>query len=225
MRNFTRGLIILGLLWLEIVLFQQVHHVSNSPDGDDTKVIVLFLAIIFLAIVIGGIVAIAIIPAIGETVGNFFFNPNQQIEKSPHSDALAKIAQGDYEGAIGEYRKNLAENPDDMHALSEIIHLYCDKLHDHDAAEQFLEESLKNEWPPEQGAFLASRLVDVYWNHKHDAARARHVLMQIAETMPDTKHAANAVHRLHEIDRALANEAAGILPAPAAGLPPGEVEG
>ena len=39
--------------------------------------------------------------------------------------------------------QHLEENPDDTHALSEIIHIYCDKLHDHDAAERFLEEALE----------------------------------------------------------------------------------
>jgi hypothetical protein len=58
--------------------------------------------------------------------------------------------------------------------------------------------------------------VDVYWNQKRDASRARHMLMQIAETMPNTRHAANAMHRLHEIDRALADEASGIVKVPSA---------
>jgi tetratricopeptide (TPR) repeat protein len=214
MRKLTRIFFILGLLWLEIVLYGAVVRLQAQENADGTQIVMLFGGIIFVAIVIGCIAALWIIPAIGETVGNFFFNPNQQIEKNPHSDALAKIAQGDYEAAIEEYKKNLEANPDDMHAFSEIIHLYCDKLHDHDAAEHFLEEALKNEWPPEQGAFIASRLVDVYWNHKGDATRARHVLMQIAETMPDTRHSANAVHRLHEIERALANQAAGIVRPP-----------
>ena len=215
MRNLIGWLTIIGLLWLEFVFYHEVVVIRDAENPDNTKLLVLFAGIIFVAVVIGTIAAVAIVPAIGEFIGNFIFNPNQEIEKNPHSEALAKIAQGDYEAAIASYRKNLSENPDDMHALSEIINLYCDKLHDLDAAQEFLEESLKHDWPAEQGAFLASRLVDVYWNHKHDATRARHLLMQIAETMPDTRHAANAIHRLHEIERALANEAAGIMPAPA----------
>jgi tetratricopeptide (TPR) repeat protein len=199
-----------------------VDRLQRDVNVDGTKIILLFGCIILIAVTIGGIIAVWVIPMVGEFIGNFFFNPNQQIEKSPHSDALAKIAQGDYEGAIEEYRKNLEQDPEDMHAFSEIIHIYCDKLHDHDAAEHFLEEALKNEWPPEQGAFIASRLVDVYWNHRRDASRARHVLMQIAESMPDTRHSANAIHRLHEIDRALADEAAGIVHLPSKSeRPPG----
>lgn len=220
-RYLTRILFLSGLLLLGYVLIKQVVIIRDSDNPDDSKLFLLFGGLLLVAVVIGIMAALSIIPSIGETIGNFFFNPNQKIEKNPHSDALAKIAQGDYEGAIEAYKKNLANNPDDMHALSEVIHLYCDKLHDHDAAEHFLEEALKSEWPPEQGAFIASRLVDVYWNHRHDAARARHVLMQIAETMPDTRHAANAIHRLHEIERVLADQAAGIVPhAAETGLPP-----
>lgn len=221
MPKLSRFIIIGALLLLEIVLFREAIKIRDSENPDNSKLIMLFVGILFGAIVIGVMVAMVVIPAIGEGIGNFFFNPNQEIEKNAHSDALAKIAQGDYLGAIEEYQKNLVENPDDTHAMSEIIHIYCDKLHDHDAAEHFLEDALQQEWPPEQGAFIASRLVDVYWNYRRDAARARHVLQQIAETMPNTRHAANAVHRLHEIDRALADESAGIVHYP---LPSGQPE-
>ncbi len=225
MRNLFRAIAIFGLLWLEILLYRQVETINHSENPDNTKIIILFGAIIFIAVVIGTIAAVVIIPSIGEVIGNFFFNPSQEIEKNPHSNAMARIAQGDYEGAVGEYKKNLEQDPNDMHAFSEIVHLYCDKLHNYDEAEHFLEEALKQEWPPEQGAFIASRLVDVYWNHRGDAERARHVLMQIAETMPNTRHAANAVHRLKEIDRALADQAAGIVhrtATPAESAAPGE---
>ncbi len=219
MRKLSRILIILGLLWLAYLLYSKViflqkQDAEGGTADSGTLIITLFVGIVFIAVVIGGIAATWIIPSIGEFVGNFFFNPNVEVEKNPHSDALAKIAQGDYEGAIEEYRKSFEKNPDDTHALSEIIHIYCDKLHNHDAAEHFLEEALQKEWPPDQGAFLATRLVDIYWNYKRDATRARHVLQQIAETMPDTRHAANAVHRLHEIERVLADEAAGIVRPP-----------
>lgn len=213
MRTLTRAiyvLVILGLIWFMVVLFRESQALRSEEMVDGTKVMLVFLALIILAVVVGALVATTIVPQIGETIGNFFFNPNEEIEKQPHTDAVAKLAQGDYEGAIDEFKKCLADNPDDMHAASEIVHIYCDKLVDIDAAEAFLEEALQKEWPPEQGAFLASRMVDIYWNYRHDAMRAKHVLAQIAETMPDTKHAANAVHRMHEIDRILMDEEAGI---------------
>jgi hypothetical protein len=210
MRSLTRAIFIAVLLWLEFILYTKTQELRSVENMDGTKVVLLFLGIVFVAIIIGTLAATIVVPAVGEAIGSFFYNPDQPAEKGPHAEALAKIAQGDYEGAAHAYKEVLDKNPEDMHALSEIIHLLCDKMGDHDAAEQFLEDALQQEWPPEQGAFLASRLVDVYWNHKHDAVRARYLLTQIIETMPDTKYAANAVHRLHEIDRVLAEEEAGI---------------
>lgn len=210
MRTLARTVVILALIWLEVILYLEALKLRNAETADGTKVFLVFLAIIFIAIVIGAIVATAIIPAIGDAVGSFFFNPNQEIERGPYADAMACVAKGDYGEAIEEYKKVIGRDPADTHAASEIVHLYCDKLVNPNAAEQFLEETLQKEWPPEQGAFFASRLVDVYWNYKHDSVSARHILMQIAETMPETKHAANAMHRLHEIERALADEAAGL---------------
>jgi len=203
MRILARAIFILGLILLAVVLYRETQILRSSEFVDGTRIMVLFLAIIFIAIVIGATVAITIVPAIGESVGSFFFNPDQEIEKDPHADAMAKIAQGDYNGAIEEYTQAIENNPEDTHAISEIVHLYCDKLGDPHSAEELLSEMLEKEWPPEQSAFLASRLVDVYWNHEEDAESACHILRQVIETMPDTKYAANATHRLHEIERAL----------------------
>ncbi|MGB8355336.1 MAG: tetratricopeptide repeat protein [Chthoniobacteraceae bacterium] len=205
MRILARSIFILGLLLLTTVLYREAQALRNAEFVDGTRVMILFLGIVFIAIIIGATVAITIVPAIGESVGSFFFSPNEQIEKDAHADAMAKIAQGDYEGAIEEYRAALEKNPEDTHAISEIVHLYCDKLDDPNSAEEILTEALEGEWPPEQSAFLCSRLVDVYWNHEGDGESATHILHQIIETMPDTKYAANATHRLHEIERAVAS--------------------
>ncbi len=106
MSKMTRAFLIAGLLFLEVVLLQHVAKIRDSENPDNNTLILLFMGVIFVAIIIGSIFGFSIVPAIGETVGNFFFNPNQQIEKGPHSNALAKVAQGDYEGAIEEYKKN-----------------------------------------------------------------------------------------------------------------------
>ncbi len=212
MRNLIRGIVVLALLWLEVILYMHVKVLQKLPpeEVDGTKIMVMFLAITFVAIIIGTIFAVTVIPAIGEAVGGFFFSPNVEVEKGPHADAIAKVAQGDFEGAIEEYHRVFESNPADTHCVSEIVHIYCDKLNSPEIAEEYLNNTLQQEWPQEQAAFFANRLADIYWNHKHDAASARHILSQIAETMPETRYAANALHRMHELDRAVANEEAGI---------------
>jgi len=88
-------------------------------------------------------------------------------------------------------------------ALSEAVHLYCDRLHDYTAAASALETALQEELPVDESAFICNRLVDVYWIYQHDARSARRLLIQIAESMPNTKHSANALHRLQQIDHML----------------------
>jgi tetratricopeptide (TPR) repeat protein len=212
MRNLIRGIVVLALAWLEFILYMQVKALQNVPpeEVNGTKIMMMFIAITFVAIIIGTIFALTVIPAIGEAVGGFFFAPNQEVEKSPYADAVVKVAQGDFEGAVEEYHQVFESNPEDTHCVSEIVHIYCDKLKNPDAAEQYLNNTLQHEWPQEQAAFFANRLVDIYWTYKHDATSARHILAQIAETMPESRFAANALHRMHELDRAVANEEAGI---------------
>jgi hypothetical protein len=191
MRIFTRLVIVAALCWLGYVLFVDCRHYQAQEDADQTKIAVYFIGIVTIGIVVGCVVALSLIPAIGDHVGDAFFNPNQEIERDPHSGALAKIAQGDFEGAIA--------------------HFYCDKLRNFPAAGETLEKALEREWPAEESAFLCNRLVDVYWTYQHNAERARSILIQVAETLPDTRYAANALHRMRDIERALET---GTLPTP-----------
>ena len=210
MRIFTRIVIVAALGWLAWILFQEVQGLRDQLDdngvtlaANQTKVMLYFAGILVLFVVIGFIIAMSLIPAIGDRIGAFFYNPNEEIEKDPHADALACMAQGDYGGAIKEYFKALDGNSLDTHALSEIAHIYCDKLQDSDAARATLEEALRREWPEEESVFLRNRLVDIYWNYQKEAILARQLLIDIAENMPETRYAANAQHRLLEMDRIL----------------------
>ena len=210
MKTVARALLAVALCYLIVVLLADVRvqmaiqSVAEKPDY--STIIVHFVVILAAAIAVGAMFALSVLPAAADKVGSFLFNPDQEIEKPPHAKAMAKMAQGDYHGAIHEYRKVYEKDPFDTLALSEIAHIYCDKLKQCEHAAAVLEDALEREWPPEEGAFLGARLADVYWNHQNDALRARAVLIQIAENLPDSKHAANAQHKLREIDLALAKQ-------------------
>jgi hypothetical protein len=87
-----------------------------------------------------------------------------------------------------------------------VAKICCEHLDDAPGAAELLEQALQREWAPDDAAFLSARLVDVYWKHQHDARGARALLLQIIEAMPGTRHAANAEHRLREIEQQLATE-------------------
>jgi tetratricopeptide (TPR) repeat protein len=203
MRIIVRISVVVVLGWVMLVLFQKA-HVSQGINPDPSKLILYYLGVVGLGVVIGGIVSMSVLPAIGDQVGSFFYNPSTEIEKDPHHRALVKLANGDFQAAIDEYGKVVEKNPADTLALSEMVRIYCDKLHEPEPAAALLEGALQQEhWSNDDVAFLGERLVDIYWLHQRDGARSRSILLQIAEQMPETKHAANALHRLHEIDRAM----------------------
>lgn len=204
MRNITRLFVVLALLWLAYTLFGKARAAYSQEEVDATRVVTLFASMLLVALVAGGFFVVSFLPEIGEGIGNLFFNPNEPLPANPHGKALAAVARGDYLGAIHEYEEVFEKDPTDTLALSEITHLYCDKLHDPAPAAALLEKALGREWLAEDAAFLTSRLVDVYWHHQGDLSRARELLLEVMDLLPGTKHAANAQHRLHEIERQVA---------------------
>lgn len=211
MRLILRIAAVLALCWLVIVLFYEGSQELDAETPNHMRMLLVFGTAVVLGLAGGICVALYVLPAIGEKVGGLFFNPDEEIEKDVHSEAMARIAQGDYEGAVEAYRKVYEDDPTDTLSLSEMAKLYCEKLGDAEAGARVLEEALGNEWTPKDGAFLAERLVDVRWNYQRDGLAARALLIEIAETMPDTKHAANAQHRLREIERVMEEGAAPAL--------------
>lgn len=197
-------MIIVGaLLWLGYVMFLDAHTQQAMENTDQSKIVITFAGVILVALVAGVFLAMSIVSAIGDWMGNVVVNPGEQAAHDPHNDAQARVAQGDYEGAIRIFLEIFEKDPADVHALSEAGRLHAEKRGDIASAAAVFENALQAELPHEQSAFIANKLVDVYWNYQGDAARAKGLLAQIIETMPETKYAANALHRVHEIDRAL----------------------
>ena len=198
-----RALLALALFWLAFTFLNEARGLQGKQDADGTMVLLMFLGTVATGLVAAGLIVTAILPKIGESIGNFFYNPTEKPEEHPHHRALAQIARGDYAKAVDEYRRIAQKTPDDTLALSEAARLLCEKLHDCDGAAALIEEALGHEWNPEDAAFLSMRLADVYWHHQHDPGRARELLLQVMETLPDSKQAATAAHKLHELDRKL----------------------
>ena len=201
MQFLSRLVVVLALGWLALNLFGQARVASAQEEVDGIRVMMLFGGVVLVGALAGGVVVVSFLPELGDRIGEFFFNPSERVEENPHSRALGYVARGEYQAAIAEYQRYWQADPSDTLALSEITHLYCDKLHDPASAAEVLENALNQELATGDAAFLSSRLVDVYWTHMRDGNRARMLLQQIVETLPGTKHAANASHRLHEIER------------------------
>jgi tetratricopeptide (TPR) repeat protein len=206
MGSFIRVLILAALLYLGYILYAEAHEQSKLDNPDGEKVGLLFAGIILDGAVIATIVGLWVAPAIGDAVGGFFFSSGAKIEQDEKSKAIAKVAQGDPEGAIAVYQEILQKDPNDSQAISEIARICCRDLDDTARAASTVEQALEREWPPQQSSFLANRLADIYLL-QNDTGRAKEILMQIISSMAGSKFAANATHRMREIDRAIATGA------------------
>ena len=205
--RLLRPLLALALAYLTVIIFTAARaEQAKKEKADEGKIVLYFGGIILVGGAAGIMVVTVLMPAVGDAIGNLFFSPNQRNEKAPHADAMAAMARGDYEAAVQGYLKAFEADPHDTLALSEMAKIECEHLGDPAAAADVLEQALAREWTPEDAAFLTSRLAEIYWKYQHNARDARGLLMQIIETMPGTKNAANAQHKLQEIERALALE-------------------
>jgi tetratricopeptide (TPR) repeat protein len=202
MGMFLRVLFLAAFLWVGYVMYAEAKEQSRLDEPDNSKVVLLFGGTILDGAVVATMVGLWVVPSIGNLVGGFLFNPATKIEKDEHAAAIAKLAQGDPEGAIAHYEEVLAKDPSDTRAISEIARICCRDLGDTARAAAVITEALANEWPPQQSSFLANRLADIYLLQDNPRL-AREVIVQITQAMPGSKFAANAQHRLREIDRAI----------------------
>ena len=144
-----------------------------------------------------------LVPRIGDAVGTFFYSSGEVIVPDDSMKAAAKVAQGDYEGAIEEYLTILKEKPDNTLAIQEIAKIRAHKLGNPKAALAFLQKKLEGQdWSEDAAAFLMFRMAELNVDPLQDYAAAEAVLQQVIADLPNTRHSANASHRMHEVQQA-----------------------
>jgi hypothetical protein len=150
----------------------------------------------------GGFLAVKyFVPWLGDAIGTALFSSGEQVGTDPVLKAAAKLAQGDCEGAITEHEKNLAHDPAQVLSVGEIARICTEKLNDPARARQGRKQNQQPPArPPAEAAFLRFRMIDIEIQHRHDYAAARALLEKIVLDFPDSRHRANAQHRLHELE-------------------------
>lgn len=182
------AIMVVALLW---------NAVKDSGDG-------MKLVFVITMGLIGGILTVKyVIPWFGDVLGESVFSSGEKVEQDEMTKAAACIAQGDYHGAIEHYEKMLEDKPDDPFPVAEIAKVHAERLHDPQAALQALEEHLQSkDWPVDDAAFIMFRISDVHLTHLHDFETAHDMLEQVIANFPNTRHSANANHKIHELEQA-----------------------
>ena len=176
---------------------------NDTPEGVGTAGVMYKLISCILIAVVGGIFLVTVIlPKMGDAVGTMMYSSGEEVAADEKMKAAAKMAQGDYEGAIAEYQKMAGEKPDDPFPISEIAKIHAEKLEDPGAAITFIQGHLEaREWTEDSAAFLMFRLADIH-NNQQDFEASKDILEQVVGNFPGTRHSANAKHRINELEQA-----------------------
>lgn len=152
----------------------------------------------------GGVLVVKyFIPWLGDVVGTLVYSSGEEVQMDDSMKAAAKVAQGDYEGAIAEYQKLLRDKPDQCFPIGEIAKIRAEKLGDPQGALDVLRTHLeRKEWPVDDAAFLMFRIADIHADLLNDYDAARDMLQQVIASFPNTRHSANAHHKLNEVEQA-----------------------
>ncbi len=159
----------------------------------------------FLLVTVGVAIfaAIFVLPAVGEWIGDLFYSAPEEVEPDKYSEAASKLAQGDHKGAIKTYRAIAKDEPDTRFPHVEIAKIQLEQLHDPDAAIDTIQTALDSrEWAENDAAFFMFKLSELHQTERDDVETAKMFLNRVMETFPETRHSANARHKLNEIEQA-----------------------
>lgn len=157
---------------------------------------------ILLAFLSAGLVGIVfvfqILPLLAHKVTHAVYDSSEMMEHDVMHDARSLLAQGNYEGAIEAFRAAAAAEPLNRLPIVEIVKIQKDQLRDPAAAIQTVRDALEGqEWEPNDAAYFLYRLGELY-DEAGDRETAWAILQQVIDEFPNTRHSANALHKMHE---------------------------
>ena len=166
---------------------------------DDSKTLTGILMALLTAGLVGIIFVIDVLPVLAHKVTHAVYDSGEEVEEDVMHDARAKLAQGDYEGAIGAFRDAAVADPQNRLPWVEIARVQRDYLKEPQAAVATLRQAVEGqEWAVNDAAFLMFRLAEIYDEDMGDRGSAATLMQQVVEQFPETRHSANARHKLHE---------------------------
>lgn len=158
---------------------------------------------ILLAFLSAGLVGIffvvSVLPSIAHRFTHAVYDSAEMVETDPMHDARSLVAQGDYEGAIEAFK--VAHQADPLNRLPwvEIAKIQKESLDDPAAAIETLRSALESqEWQVNDAAYFLFRLAELYDEDLENRDAAVQILQQVCDEFPETRHSANARHKLHE---------------------------
>ncbi len=176
---------------------------TNIKDErkDEANAMVATAVPLFLTVIYAGFLTVAFfLPAMVNRMSEEMYGSTAEVEDDPMHDARTAFAQGDYPEAIRLYRSVWNDNKDDRFPIVEIAKIQRDNLKSPAVAVETLREALESkEWRENDAAFFMFRIADIYENDMDHHEGCVSILKQVISDLPETRHAANATHKLREL--------------------------
>lgn len=194
-----KGKIIHCLIFIIVAGVVAAAFLNADPDSY-SGITILLPVMILAAIYVGILFTMYVLPAITQKGIDAVLSSNEVVEHSPLHDAQAAYARGDYEDAIEIYRSVAETEPLNRLPWVEIAKIQHDQLKDPEEALDTLRTVLEEqEWPDEDAIFFMSKIAEIELEDMDNPEECAAVLKQITELFPETRHSANATHKLKEM--------------------------
>jgi tetratricopeptide (TPR) repeat protein len=179
---------------------EKANSMQKDIEGREGQKTFTGILLAFLTAGLVGIVfVIHVLPAIAHRFTHAVYDSAEMVEKDPMHDARAKVAQGDWDGAIDAFRAAAAADPLNRLPYVEIAKIQLEQLEDAPAAIETLRHAIQDqEWQENDAAYLMFRLAEIYDANMEDRMSAASILQQVIEQFPESRHSANARHKLRE---------------------------
>jgi TolA-binding protein len=148
--------------------------------------------------VLGIFAVIYVLPILAQKATHSVYDSGEMVKHTAQDDARVAMAQGDYPAAIAAFRKAAAEEPESRLPWLEIAKIQRAHQEDPRGAIETLKTALESrEWPEDDRAFFLFRISESY-NEVAERDQAVGTLRRVIQEFPETRHSANARHKLHE---------------------------
>ena len=180
--------------------FETADAEQSIAEGQNQEATFTGILLAFLTAGYVGLLAVAyVLPALAHKFTHTIYDSGEMVEEDAMRDARALVAQGDYPGAIEAYRAAAEVDVTNRVPWVEMARIHRNQLHDPASAAAVIQEALdSHEWAESDTAFLLFRLAETHHDHLDDKELGAQILHRIIDQFPETRHSANARHRLRE---------------------------
>ncbi len=191
---------------------EQLREKGDSDSDDQAKAVEANLAgkegertftgilLTFLgAGLVGIFFVVTALPFLAQSFSQGVIGSGEKVDKDAMREARSLVAQGNYEGAISAFQQAALVDPLNRLPWVEIAKIQKDNLENPQAAIQTIRLALESqEWEINDAAYFLFRLAELYNEVDGNRASAVAIMNQVIEQFPETRHSANASHKLHE---------------------------